>query len=34
VRWMIAFISKHGFAPFAYYRIVIGALMIVILLNR
>ncbi|TAL02543.1 MAG: undecaprenyl-diphosphate phosphatase [Rhodospirillaceae bacterium] len=34
VRWMIGFISKHGFAPFAYYRIAIGALMIVILLNR
>ena len=30
VRWMIGFISNHGFALFAYYRIVIGAVMIVI----
>lgn len=34
VRWMIGFISKHGFAPFAYYRIVLGLVMIGILLTR
>jgi undecaprenyl-diphosphatase len=34
VRWMIGFISRHGFAPFAYYRIVLGLVMIGILLTR
>ncbi len=26
VRWFIAFISKHNFIPFAWYRIVVGTL--------
>jgi len=34
VRWMIGFISKHGFAPFAYYRIVVGAVMLALLFSR
>lgn len=34
VRAAIAFISRHGFAPFAWYRIVIGAVMIGVLLAR
>jgi undecaprenyl-diphosphatase len=34
VRWMIGFISKHGFSAFAYYRIVLGLVMIGILLHR
>ena len=25
-KWLVGFVSKHGFAPFAYYRIVLGAL--------
>lgn len=32
VRTVVAFISKHGFAPFAYYRIAIGSFMLVLLL--
>ena len=31
VRTVIAFISKHGFVPFAWYRIALGALMLVLL---
>lgn len=34
VRAAIAFIGKHGFAPFAYYRIVFGTIMLVLLLTR
>jgi len=34
VRAAIAFISRHGFAPFAYYRIVFGAVMLALLLTR
>jgi undecaprenyl-diphosphatase len=34
VRAAIAFIGKHGFAPFAYYRIVFGGVMLVLLLTR
>jgi undecaprenyl pyrophosphate phosphatase UppP len=34
VKWMIGFISRHGFAPFAYYRIVVGAIMLAILFMR
>ncbi|MEZ5825363.1 MAG: undecaprenyl-diphosphate phosphatase [Geminicoccaceae bacterium] len=31
VRTVIAFISRHGFIPFAWYRIALGALMLVLL---
>ena len=34
VRGFIAFIGRHGFAPFAWYRIVVGGLMLVLLLSR
>ncbi|TAN63820.1 MAG: undecaprenyl-diphosphate phosphatase, partial [Magnetospirillum sp.] len=33
VKTFIAFISRHGFAPFAYYRIGFGALMLVLILT-
>lgn len=29
VNWLINYISKHGFKPFAYYRIVVGALILI-----
>ncbi|MFZ4125161.1 MAG: undecaprenyl-diphosphate phosphatase [Rickettsiales bacterium] len=31
VKWALGFISKHGFAPFAYYRIALGSAMLVLL---
>ncbi len=31
VKGLIAFLSRHGFVPFAYYRIVIGGLMLTLL---
>jgi undecaprenyl-diphosphatase len=31
VKTVISFINKHGFAPFAYYRIVIGSGMLILL---
>lgn len=34
VKTFIAFISKHGFAPFAYYRIVFGLVMLGMILTR
>lgn len=33
VRTLIRFVSHNGFAPFAYYRIVLGLLMVMILLS-
>jgi len=29
VAWFMAWVRKHGFAPFAVYRIVIGILVLV-----
>ena len=34
VRAAIAFISRHGFAPFAWYRIAVGIAMFAVLLGR
>ena len=31
IRWMLNFVTKHGFAPFAWYRIVLGAAMLAFL---
>lgn len=33
VRMLLAWLSKHGFVPFAYYRIIVGVLMLVLLLG-
>lgn len=24
IRWFMAIVTKHGFAPFAWYRIIVG----------
>jgi undecaprenyl-diphosphatase len=29
VAWFMAYVRKHGFVPFAVYRIVVGALVLV-----
>jgi undecaprenyl-diphosphatase len=34
VKTVIAFIGRHGFSPFAWYRIAVGALMLAILVLR
>lgn len=34
VRTVIAFISTHGFIPFAYYRIILGTIMLSLLLGN
>lgn len=33
IRWFIPFISRHGFVPFAWYRIIVGMLLFVMLLS-
>jgi undecaprenyl-diphosphatase len=34
VRWLISFVSRHGFGPFAWYRIAVGVVMAIFLLLR
>lgn len=34
VKAFVAFVGRHGFAPFAWYRIAFGGLMVVLLLTR
>ncbi len=34
IRWFVAIVSRHGFAPFAWYRIVAGSAALVWLLAR
>ena len=34
VRWLIGFVSRHGFGPFAWYRIAVGLVMATFLLLR
>ncbi len=34
VRWLVRFVQRHGFTPFAWYRIVLGSVMLVVLSLR
>ncbi|MCU6454912.1 undecaprenyl-diphosphate phosphatase [Sphingomonas sp. A2-49] len=34
IRWFVGIVSRHGFAPFAWYRIVVGAVALVALQLR
>ncbi len=34
VRWLVGFVARHGFAPFAWYRIGLGSVALVWLLSR
>jgi undecaprenyl-diphosphatase len=31
VRWLVAFVGRHGFIPFAVYRVVLGVMMLIVL---
>ena len=34
VRWLIGFVGRHSFAPFAWYRIVLGTALLALLFTR
>ena len=34
IKALIAFVSRHGFVPFAYYRIALGIMMAIVLATR
>ncbi len=34
IRWFVGIVSRHGFAPFAWYRIIVGAIALIALQMR
>jgi len=34
VRWLIGFVSRHSFRPFAWYRIAVGSIMLLVFALR
>ncbi len=34
IRWFVGIVSRHGFAPFAWYRIIVGSAALIWLLAR
>jgi len=34
IRWLVGFVGRHGFGPFAWYRIVVGGILLVFVLIR
>ncbi|MGE0420144.1 MAG: undecaprenyl-diphosphate phosphatase, partial [Acetobacteraceae bacterium] len=34
IRWFVNFVGRHGFGPFAWYRIIVGGVLLIALMVR